>query len=98
MLSLRCQRAFACEFGVMRRPIVGGELAARESRVFAERESFIVGVRARRIEEKQAKRVARPAVVVQKALQAGFFDQSLFVSGGCRRCWAVGRSGAARMV
>src|ERR1700680_4274286 len=91
MLSLQYKGSLACKFGVVRRPVVRGKIPARESGVLVERESLIVGVRARRVEEKQAKRVAWPAVVVQKALQAGFFDQGLFVSGGGRGRGAIGR-------
>ena len=60
---------------------VHGICAPGKARVFAQLQSFVVGVRARWIEKQNAKRMARPAVVAEKALEARLFDAGLFVNG-----------------
>src|SRR5712692_10981658 len=55
--------------------------ATGKARVFAELQSFIVGVRARWIKKQDAKRVPWPAVVAEKALEAGLLDACLLVNG-----------------
>src|ERR1700694_2598734 len=61
--------------------ILHGEGAAGETGVFLQFQSFVICVGARRIEEQDAESVAGPAVVAEKAFEAGFFDASLLVNG-----------------
>src|SRR5215470_2229667 len=61
-----------------------GKLACRKARVFHQLQRLILRVRALGIEDQDTKRIARPAVVLQEALQVGFLDLSLFMQ---RHTW-----------
>src|SRR6266849_4894200 len=69
------------KLGAMGIGAVHNKYAPGKARVFAELQSFIVGVRARWIKKQDAKRVPWPAVVAEKALEAGLLDACLLVNG-----------------
>src|SRR2546429_109738 len=78
------QRVRAGQLGTPGSGIFDAEDAAGKSGIFAQLESLIVGLRARRIKNQNAESVTRPTVVAKEALEAGFFDARLFVDGGDR--------------
>src|SRR5271155_1571389 len=69
----------ANEVGILGRGALDSKNAAGKSGVFMELESFVVGRSKRWIKKKYPEGVTRPAIVLQKALQADFFDFGLFV-------------------
>src|ERR1700747_2042207 len=78
------QRVRAGQLATPGSEIFDAEDAAGKSGIFAQLESLIVGLRARRIKNQNAESVTRPTVVAKEALEAGFFDARLFVDGGDR--------------
>src|SRR2546430_8178758 len=76
------QRVCAEKIGVERDGSFHGECAAGKTSVFAQLESFVVRLGARRIENQDAEGVARPAVIAKKALEARLLDAGLLVNGG----------------
>src|SRR5258708_33242403 len=69
------------KLGFVGRGAFHGENATGESGVFAQFESFVVGMGARRVKDQDAKSVAGPAIIAKEALEAGLLYASLLVNG-----------------
>src|SRR5438874_7974067 len=92
------QRVCAEKIGVERGGSFHGECAAGKTSVFAQLESFVVRLGARRIENQDAEGVARPAVIAKKALKARLLDAGLLVNGDSRAGGAGSRGFAQARV
>ena len=92
------QRVRAEKIGVESGGSFHGECAAGKTSVFAQLESFVVRLRARRIENQDAEGVARPAVIAKKALEARLLDAGLLVNGDGRAGGAGSRGFAQARV
>ena len=78
-LAVKSERVCAEKLRFVGSGILHSEYPAGKAGVFLQLESFVVGMRARRIEKQDAESVARPAIVTEKTLEAGLLDASLFV-------------------
>src|SRR5689334_2096721 len=78
------QRVRPEKIGVESGGVFQGEYTAGKTRVFAQLQSLVICLRAGRIENQDAERVARPAIVAKKTLQAGLLDAGLLVNGNGR--------------
>src|ERR1700693_3363009 len=69
------------ELGAVGIGTIHDKSASGKTRNLAQLHGCVVGVRARGIEKQNAKCVPWPAVVAEKALEAGLFDAGLLVNG-----------------
>src|SRR6059058_11193 len=92
------KRVCAEKIGVERGGSFHRECAAGKTSVFAQLESFVVRLGARRIENQDAEGVARPAVIAKKALEARLLDAGLLVNGDGRAGGAGSRGFAQARV
>ena len=98
ILALQRQGIRTEQLRFIRRRAFHGEGPAGEADRFAQLQCFIISMRARGIEDHDAEGVARPAIVTEKALQAGFFHAGLFVNGGHRAGGGLSRAFAQTRV
>src|SRR5258707_1577518 len=75
------ERSFAYQLGFALAGAAGAKRATRKTGILLQLDIFVISMTARRIDEEQTKRVARPAIVTEISLETRFFDARLFVNG-----------------
>src|SRR5258707_344315 len=92
------ERSFAYQLGFALAGAAGAKRATRKTGILLQLDIFVISMTARRIEEEQTKRVARPAIVTEIALETRLFDARLFVNGSDGVGGVVGDLAEALMV
>src|SRR6267142_4202400 len=75
-----------------------GKFSAGEVGVFHQLQRFVIGLGAFGIKNQDAKRVARPTIVLQKTVEVRFLDASLFVNRGDGSRCGVGSFAQASVI
>src|SRR6266436_1932977 len=75
-----------------------GKFSAGEVSVFHQLQRFVIGLGTLGIENQDTKRVARPAIILQKTVKVRFLDASLFVNRGDGSRCGVGSFAQASVV